>query len=680
MRAELLCCCLLSIWACDERAGRPDGEAADIRPDAEPVDAADAPESDAALVVDLGRPPDGAPDAAADCREGDHACVEEGGVGLRACLGGRWTIDRCPDGEVCTAGRCVTDPALCVHGQRTCLDALQPAECEPGVGWRPLDPCDGDELCSGAGLCRSRQCAAAEQTRSYLGCDYVSTDLPNWAWYPAGGTPDSPLGVVVANPSLAEPVRVTVLAPGGELATLVAEVEIAPPVVALGTAPVTVRSEVRGVDGAVLEQGVDSADALEVPPGGMAVLLLRNHGAVDTTGVRRHAWRVSTSAPVAAYQFGPYCCNYTFSNDASLLLPVAALGTEYVHVGVPAWADRATPDGEPGSAAPATLSLVGTAPDTDVTVVLPPGVEVEPDADGRVRVAAGVVEATLQPDDVLTLVTPRAEARREGELPVGRDLSGAHISATAPVAAFSGHLCSYYPQDQGACDHLEEQLFPTDTWGTRFVAAPAVLRAALPDSATEATFWKIVARDAGTRVEFSVPYDDLDARPPGFAGVPDCRDHLEGPRTLVLGAGATCELGTRLGFGLEATAPIEVLGIISGADSTGFGTTHSGDPAIFLLPPERQLRTQYAFLAPTTFFNDYVTVTAFAGASVELDGTPVDLADAVAVPGTDRVFKHIRIEDGPHQLTGDRAFGILVFAFDDWVSYAFTGGLNLSKQ
>lgn len=67
--------------------------------------------------------------------------------------------------------------------------------------------------------------------------------------------------------------------------------------------------------------------------------------------------------------------------------------------------------------------------------------------------------------------------------------------------------------------------------------------------------------------------------------------------------------------------------------------------------------------------------------NILLDGQPVDLGrGAEAVPGTTRVYKHVEITDGPHRVQGDAPFGILVFAFDDFVSYAFTGGLNLEKR
>jgi hypothetical protein len=248
---------------------------------------------------------------------------------------------------------------------------------------------------------------------------------------------------------------------------------------------------------------------------------------------------------------------------------------------------------------------------------------------------------------------------------------------------FSGHLCTYYPQLLGACDHVEEQLFPVDTWGQDFILAPPRTRNEGANSG-EAVYWKLLARDGGTRVELTVPFLDLNPLPPGFEGVSDCADHLEDERTLVLGQGEHCEFGTRAPLQVRADGPMMVMGVISGQSSTGvfdaFGA-HAGDPAIFLVPPRAQYRSEYAFLTPTTYYVDYLTVVTSPQASVELDGELVDMGDATDVPGANLVYKHIVIEeDGPHQINSNFPLGILVYAYDDYVSYAYTGGLNLIKR
>ncbi|MEZ4472977.1 MAG: IgGFc-binding protein [bacterium] len=117
------------------------------------------------------------------------------------------------------------------------------------------------------------------------------------------------------------------------------------------------------------------------------------------------------------------------------------------------------------------IAILATAPDTVVTVrpgstrlAADPGGQVVPDAEG-------LIQLTLQPHEVLTL------NGRNGPYPVTeRDLSGAVVESSEPVAVFASHQCARVPGSLGACDHLEEQLFPTDAWGRRFVLTPLATR------------------------------------------------------------------------------------------------------------------------------------------------------------------------------------------------------------
>lgn len=667
-------------------AAEPAEDSATPRPDTEPSDAAADPATDAAPPLDA-QPDRGPP----DCTPGETACVEDGPpAGLRCGPDGRWVITPCSDGEVCLGdGVCAPDPATCVADDRVCLGDARPARCVPGEGWVEEPRCLEGWICSGDGRCRDPGCAVRAE-RSYLGCDFLAVDLQNIA-YGFGSTPDAPLGVVLANADEVLSTRVWVHDADGAVAALVGEVRIAPPIVAAGTPAVTVRSELRDLAGAVVESGFERADPVDIPPGGMAILLLPHHPYSEASLVRRDAWTITTDRPVAAYQFSPYCCNYSFTNDASLLLPINALGTDYRYIGVPAWlqdedADPGDPNPSPGPGLAATLTLVANTPATRVVVTLPPGAAIEADAEGRIAQIGNTVELELDRGEVAHLTTPPPE-RRRGEI-VGVDLTGAHVASTAPIAAFTGHQCTYFPQDYSACDHLEEQLVPTDTWGTKFLLTPAKLRAAPDDGlAIEATWWKFTVRDPNTRIAFSVPFDDLDPAPPGFIGVVDCREFLTDPQTMIMQPGDSCEFATRSAVLAQSDQPIAVMGVISGQGTTGlagFGAgwdgANAGDPSIFLLPPEYQLRADYAFLAPTTYFSDHLTVTARRGSSLVLDGQPVDLAGAIEIPGSDYVYAHLDITDGPHRISGDRPFGILVYAYDDWVSYAFTGGQNLLKR
>lgn len=614
-----------------------------------------------------------------ECAPGELRCVEEGQAFRQLCREDRrWAVEPCAEGMTCVQGLCVDDGGDCQPGDVSCLPGEVPATCRDGGGWEPGAPCAADELCR-VGQCVSRACAQAQSSQSYLGCDYLAVALPNSAFAAGGPTPTAPIGVVLANPDFTNPARVTVMGPNGQPAQLVPNRNIPiPPIDEIQGLyqPQTVRSEVRDGAGQVVAQDLAQAVELEVPPGGLATLLLPNGGASGpSSSVGRTAYRVSSNRPLAAYQFSPYCCNYSFSNDASLLFPTTALGTDYRFLGIPTWQSPLSP-----THSPAAMVVVAAEDNTRVDIALPAAGLLLPDlGGGRVREANGRLSVTLAAQEVLTLKT-RANALAF-PAPPPADLSGARITTSKPAAVFSSHECTYYPELMGACDHVEEQLFPTGTWGNVFVLVPPVERGAGSDF--ELIYWKIIARDPGTRVQFSVPWAQLGARGPGFSGVPDCGRMRQGEDTVVLQGSDFCEFGTKSPVQITADGPIMVMGIVSGQESTGvlqaFGA-HAGDPAIFLVPPDLQYRQDYAFLVPDTYVNDFVTIVTDPGASVLLDGADVPLADATAVPGSGRVFKHVSVSDGPHRLQSNRPFGILVFAFDDFVSYAFTGGLNLTKR
>jgi hypothetical protein len=680
-------CAAAVIAACDD--GGKTGGAGDPSDAARAVDAhmgvqdaapMDAAPHDAAFLDANPPQPDAAPPP--ECEENARACL--GGGAYRECRDGRWVIDECAAGQVCAGNEaaCVPDPATCAAGTTVCLDGV-PNECTGG-SWTPMDACPEGTLCAD-GQCRNSACAVADARRSYLGCDYLAADLPNLANAPFGGTPDAPLGVVVANPDLS-PIHLWARDAAGAIAPLVAQVTIPPPINVAGMyQPVTVQTERRDSAGQVVEQGFDHADGLEIPPRGMVVLLFHTHAYTEQTKVAPDAWRISTDAPVTATQFSPYCCNYSFTNDASLLLPISALGTDHRVIGVPSWVTW-TPDenninGGTGGAISATLTVIADKPATHVTVTLPPDTHVQLDPGHRLQRNGDVITATLGAGELMHLFT-------DGPIPVGPgnwpgvDLSGTRVESDQPVAVFSGHECTYYPQDQEACDHLEEQMAPVDTWGTQLMLVPVAKRGD-PQRSREAVYWKILAANDQTTVQFSVPLSQIDPRPPGAEGVPDCRDLLDDVQTLRLDAGKFCEFGSDQAIGVTSDAPISAIGIISGQASTGavsaFGQ-HAGDPSMLVAPPIRQLRASYEFLAPTTFFTDEVAVFAPAGSTFNLDGQDRPLVRQQDIPGTGWIFGYLGIADGPHLIQGSHPFGLLVFAYDDWVSYAFTGGLNLDKR
>ncbi len=249
------------------------------------------------------------------------------------------------------------------------------------------------------------------------------------------------------------------------------------------------------------------------------------------------------------------------------------------------------------------------------------------------------------------------------------------------------------PDGNAACDHLESQLFPVETWGRRFIASPLKIRGDLTGGAQtlEGTYFKFLALEDGTTVQtdFNLNYqDNPDAMRQTSGATLPCRDFSDEPELgeFTLDAGDSCVIGSKVTFVAESGRPLMVGAFLSGQGSVEenpqFGD-HNGDPAFFLVPPEEQYRSDYSFLTPDTYFVSYLTVLIQPGFTVTLDGQELDLTqfDYEVLEDRNIARAHIPVEPGPHFVESQNQipFGIIVYGYDDYVSYAFTGGLDLTK-
>lgn len=685
-----------------------------------------------------------------DCMPGRYRCDDEGDRQICARDGSGWNDDLCPPGQGCTVidESTVCRDQVCVPGTTRCqaVEGRQPklqrcnlggtlwedetcrvalAEicmevdgvagchrqlCDPGDigcvdqwtvgtcnearnGWTPTQDCDRShgEVCA-AGRCVG-QCELEVGSTSYMGCEFFAVELANLT---TGSHAQHPYALVVANP-MDGPATLDV--------TWKADREAEPSFAEMisnrritGAANVVLNSEVRDAAGQVVPGLQAMAGPLQdvtVPAGGTATLLVLvdgqrfNVGPSDLvspgTGLAYRGLRLKSNRPVIAYQFNPLCCNNNHSNDASLLLPVAGLGQRYHAITGPSWPFR-------GNDYPATVTLVGTRDNTSVTldfssaprhnlILDRPGMP-QPDEHGR---------ATVVLNEYQTL---NLEAGRLG------DLTGITMVSDKPIGVFGGALCTQIPFGFTACDHIEEQLLPDETWGLRYAAAPFKIRN--PGSVLETGFFRFVANEEGARIQFDPPFDALiaEAIVPGSpyavsAGVPACADFMSGGE-LILGPDENCEFNTRLGFVASAEQRFAIVHFMSGQQSTGLAA-HAGDPAMMVVPPVDQFRDRYMFLTPATYYVDYLNVVGPRDMELVLDDRRVDempcedpddvgeapclLQDWQRFGNSEIGSRIIRIDDGPHLIESENGarFGIMVYAYDSHVSYAYPGGLDLTK-
>lgn len=587
-------------------------------------------------------------------------------------------------GLVCSVTReCIT----CGPGTRRCQPCEESGgDCDPhvveecdatGDSWTDLERCDlaGGNECF-AGECRN-MCERATEERSYVGCEFFGADLDNAAIDDLNNASAQQFAIAVAN---GQPVAVDVF-------------------VEINAAPFGAPVEARQVE------------TVTVPPGALEVFELPRRevdGSSATglndgthTAVTSHAYRVVATHPITAYQFNPLENVNVFSNDASLLLPTSALGTEYTVVGWPQTigdSDDPSQDFDSTSSDEdlrAFLTILGTIEDTDLSIELGDEVVKVVGAGPIDESSAGdVIDLRIGPFDVVNLETDGFNA----------DFTGTRIQASRPVVVFVGSEASdvpifgTYETRQCCADHLEEQLFPDASLGSFFSIArmpsrtEALSAAAFEDDplqiavVDEPEWVRIIAVGEGTTaISTTLPFPD---------------------DSFALRQGSDAILRADRDFLLEADHPIAVLQAIGSQGVTGIPRQFpGGDPAIIAVPPVQQYRRDYIFLTPDKYAFDFITITAEADTRILLDGEPLpdhcttSPADGVTPepgdPPPDRVVHRCQLsfpkvtsgenstvlsaeqDDGVHTLVADREVGLVVYGFDRFVSYAYAGGLDL---
>ncbi len=495
--------------------------------------------------------------------------------------------------------------AVCVPQTGTCTGNSSHTCTADGTGYidAVCDPAQGEACDANTGACTGA-CAAQVLGSSYIGCEYYPTITGNTA-----GT-SFDFAIAIANTANAD---ATLTIEDGALTTPLSvvvpantvKVQILPWQLALKLCP-----------GAATDACID---------GSMGQAALAPKG----------AYHVRSNQPVTVYQFNTleYAkgSDFSFSNDASLLLPTNVWRNNYLAA---SWAGLANVNGS-------EFAVTAMMDGTNVTI----NTKANSIAGGGAPAfAAGTPQTVaLMAGDVIELTS------RDG------DFTGSSISGDKPVQVISGHYCVDVPDGVAACDHIEESMFSVDALGRRYmINAPAVT--SIPSGKAEVV--RIIATGAGTNLTYEPPQP--------------------GAPTTIANAGDFVEIsGTTASFLITADQKVLVAQYMEGQNAGG-GT---GDPAMTLAVPVEQFRNSYLFHAPTNYESNYVDVTAPVGATVMLDGAPVTFT-AVGASG----FALARVYpltagpggDGSHNISGSMPFGITVYGYGQYTSYWYPGGLNLT--
>lgn len=671
---------------CDD-SGSADGDAGGTPVDAE----ADGEEMDTAA--------DGETGDAISCDPGEVLrCSQPNTQSVIVCNdeGNGERPGSCPAKSVCRDDECVD--VACVPGRGRCDDG-RPQRCnDEGTEWTDQEACSDGETCE-EGACLNR-CEQAAESNSYIGCEYWAVELENHLLFDERETGDPipddelpPFAIVLANTSSQYKAEVTVYESPGQPATALASRQVGTDIRTPDVFPRTVRSELYDLQGNT-QQISGEVEDLELPRESMMVLLLDSRQIPNyQTTVTQSAYRVESTQPIVGYQFNPYCCNYNYTNDASLLLPKSALTGNYMYMSQPVWVNPGSQAENPEAA---NLTVLPTEDQTEITVNFPemtdPNGNPLPYRDALYAVDDSGSLSLPDSDGELQVTLDRHEVLNVAAKAQGVDLTGARVSADAPVSVFGNHSCTFIPFSTPACDHLEQQLLPMETWGESYFAVPVKVRGDKEAFTREGTYWKFLAREDDTTIETGLNLD-VDDRENVLnvagEGETHCSefsasDTEESNGTFTLDAGESCEFGTKIPFEVSSDEPIMLGGTISSENTIPDSEDRVGDPGFFIVPPRQQYRDDYSFLTPQTYRSDYVTVVTQRGATeVILDGETIDISNHPtfeSYPDLGFARAHLEVDPGPHRIrSGSVNFGILTYGFHDYVSYAYTGGLDLAK-
>jgi len=629
-------------------------------------------------------------DAGSDAKLPDIAVIPPGGVCAPGTTGGCATenyVLRCKkdgsgfDSELCedqdgnpTACYTGTGCAECTGGQKRCNpeDSTIVEECNADGKWVKLKQCDQalSHICTPSGECQ-KACDVNAKAKSYVGCAFWATDLDN-AFVPGGNqtgyydAANAQYSVVVSNPSDKLSSTLKVLNNEG---------------------PVPFDSKGEPLDLSPLKPG--DLRVFNLPP--------RN---INATIQEPLAYRIESSSPIAAYQFNPLENVNVYSNDASLLLPEEMLDNWYIVMARE----------QSFSILRGFLTVVAVQPGpTKVTVTFAKtSGKTLPSSDGSIKSfkPGESAEFTLKQWDTLNIESDQ----------VGGDLTGSEILADRRVAVFAGSEAANVPNTNhcltnkcteaqkqkgikcGVCewdnktqcgsnehcsafitccaDHLEMQMFPVTTWGTHYVGVKLFPRGQELDS------WRILAATDGTKVALNPPQKDAKGKP---INVP-VLDHGE---WFEFESKGSFEIISKRDDG--AAAPIMVGHFMASQDAPEPNTSGSqsgdagtGDPAFLLAIPIEQWRTDYVFLTPNKYAQNYISIAAPMDAEVLIDGEPL-APDLFQNINKDHKFVRLFVNPGTHVVRAlpvgkePRRVAVDVYGFDQYVSYGYPAGLDLKN-
>jgi IgGFc binding protein len=358
------------------------------------------------------------------------------------------------------------------------------------------------------------------------------------------------------------------------------------------------------------------------------------------------AFHITTSAPVVAYDIYPYGGALSYIASATLLIPTAAWGLNYI--AADGWAE------DPSVGDPPFLQIIASQDATSVTISPTAAVV---GGTGVAPTAAGVPQVyTLAKGQVL-------------QLEQDAELAGSPIASDKPVSVWGGASCMNIPVGVYACDSAHQELLPVTSLGHEYVGARYRDRIA---GTAESPPWTIVGAVDGTTLTY-------DPAPPSGAPLT-----LASRQVVSFDADAPFTVSSQ-----DGKHPFYLAGHMTGHEM--FPNNSLGDAETVNVVPPAQYLDSYLFLTDPTYANTHLVFVRRKASDSTFKDVTLDCAGVLTgwTPvGTGGQYEVTRIDlvtagapngtcnNGAHSATSAEPFGLTVWGWDTAVSYAFPAGMS----
>ncbi len=356
----------------------------------------------------------------------------------------------------------------------------------------------------------------------------------------------------------------------------------------------------------------------------------------DAKGINPYGIHVTSDVDISLYLLN----RAKFSSDATLLLPVVALGRDYYAM---SYANDYKFRGDPGYGRANYIGIVATQ---DNTVIDINPVDTLDDTDLTQELKTEPYQIILNRGESYQAM---AQGGHQG---YALEVTGSTISANNPIALFTGDKAAGVNENYG--DHLVEQIPPIGSWGSAYQTLPLATRygdtfriLAYKDNTYLWINEAVVARlNSGEFYETVIEEPAL----------------IVGSQPILVAQfsnGASFDLGQR---------PVN---------------THNADPFMLIVPPVEQFLSVYNVTTPADIYPyNYINLIAPAETidSIRIDGEQIDANLWITMPDPSYRGVQLPVSFGQHTVTGDRPFGLYAYGFAEYESYGYIGGMALSED